>query len=97
MEFWETTWPGLGLLDYNLVLVEIYLRETSRLNVGDGSVPAKGLNRALFSYMFPRSCSTTSAPVRAKPKVRFPNALRFEYPLRERCDIDHICQRGFFL
>jgi MFS family permease len=59
----------------NLILIIIFLPETSRAIVGDGSIPAKRVNRTLFSYMSPRSRTITSETVLAKPKLRFPNPL----------------------
>ncbi|KAN0110659.1 chloramphenicol resistance protein [Hyaloscypha variabilis] len=59
----------------NLILIIIFLPETSRAIVGDGSIPAKGVNRTLFSYMSPRSRTITSETVLAKPKLRVPNPL----------------------
>jgi MFS family permease len=59
----------------NLILIIIFLPETSRVIVGDGSIPARGVNRTLFSCMSLCSRTTTSETILAKPKLRFPNPL----------------------
>lgn len=47
--------------------------ETGRRIVGDGSVPPRGLNRTLISYI--RRNSNSSETVLTKPNLHFPNPI----------------------
>ena len=59
----------------NLILVVICLPETSRAIVGDGTIPAKGINRTLLSCISSRFRTTSSETIPAKPKLRIPNPI----------------------
>ncbi|KAI7777973.1 chloramphenicol resistance protein [Diaporthe eres] len=74
---WLWIFHFLGILSgLNLVLMVIFFPETGRAMVGNGSLPANGINRTLLSCILPRrqTCVVTTTASR-KPKLRVPNPL----------------------
>jgi MFS family permease len=73
---WQWIFRFLTILSgLNLVLVTFCLPETGRAIVGNGSLPASGINRTPISCMTSRrQPSPTPSPLQ-KPKLRVPNPL----------------------
>ena len=57
------------------VMIAFYLPETSRNIVGNGSVPAKGINKTILSCLTRRPKNFVRESEFPKPKLRFPNPL----------------------
>lgn len=74
---WQWIFRFLAILSgLNLVLMVIFFPETGRAMVGNGSLPASGINRNLLSCIQSRPrtrVNTTTAT--QKPKLRVPNPL----------------------
>lgn len=74
---WQWIFRFLAILSgLNLVLMIISFPETGRAIVGNGSIPAGGINRSLLSWILPqRQMGETTPTAPQKPKLRVPNPL----------------------
>jgi multidrug resistance protein len=94
--FWFLTIYG-GVL---LVAFLLLFPETCRNVVGNGSIPAKGVNRSLFSYLQARKLAANSDTVPAPPvetkKFVFPNPLRTLNILLEKESCIVLVYNGLF-
>ncbi|KAJ0109458.1 chloramphenicol resistance protein [Diaporthe amygdali] len=74
---WQWIFRFLAILSgLNLVLMAISFPETGRAMVGNGSLPASGINRSLLSCILPQyQTSEITTTAGQKPKLRIPNPL----------------------
>lgn len=74
---WQWIFRFLAILSgLNLVLMAISFPETGRSMVGNGSLPANGINRSLLSCILPQyQTSEITTTAGQKPKLRMPNPL----------------------
>ena len=76
---WRWIFWFLGILSgLCVVLIAICLPETGRTIVGNGSIPAKGINRSLLSCISRRPAdagSNDADTTPTKPAFRFPNPI----------------------
>jgi predicted MFS family arabinose efflux permease len=73
---WRWIFWFLGILSgICLLIIAIFLPETSRNIVGNGSIPSRGTNRTMLSYLRrgPKTSAGDSVP--SKPRFRLPNPL----------------------
>lgn len=74
---WQWIFRFLAILSgFNLILIIIFLPETGRAIVGNGSFRATGINRSPIPCIEPRHQSNTNASSPPQqPKLRIPNPL----------------------
>lgn len=74
---WQWIFRFLAILSgLNLVLMVVFFPETGRAMVGNGSLPANGINRSLLSCILPRrQTNVVTTTACQKPRLRVPNPL----------------------
>ena len=80
-----------------LATLAVLLPETSRTVVGNGSVPAMGINRSLGSILCPqRPLTTLGEKTQPNRRIYFPNPLKCLLVLREKDTVLIVSINGIF-
>lgn len=74
----------------------IFLPETSREIVGNGTIPARGINRKFYSLWSGENPRASSAEIPVSRPLKFPNPLKSLYALSEKDTLLIVSVNGIF-